>query len=275
MPASAVPVQVLGILNVTPDSFSDGGRFLDPSRAVAHGMALVAEGADALDIGGESTRPGAPAVDEAEEIRRVLPVVEALAAEAGRPVWVDTRKPGVARRALAAGACGVNDVGGLGDPAMRAAVREAGARAILMHMQGEPADMQRDPRYGDVVAEVGAFLAARARAAEADGIPRDRLVIDPGIGFGKRLEHNLALLRRLPELVALGYPVLVGPSRKAFLGEILGLPVEQRLEGTAAAVACAVLGGAAMVRVHDVKVMARVVKVAEALRGPVATAGAA
>jgi dihydropteroate synthase len=258
-------VLILGILNVTPDSFSDGGRFLDPARAVAHGLALIAEGADALDVGGESTRPGAQGVDGQEELRRVLPVIEGLRAGTDLPLSIDTRKPGVARAALAAGASVVNDIGALRDPAMRAAVRDAGAEAILMHMQGNPGTMQGDPRYGDVVKEVGEFLLARASGAEADGIPRDRLILDPGIGFGKRLEHNLAILKRLPELVALGYPVLVGPSRKSFLGEILGLPVEERLEGTAAAVACAVMGGAAMVRVHDVKEMLRVVRVAEAL----------
>lgn len=258
-------VLVLGVVNVTPDSFSDGGRFLDPAAAAAHGRALLAEGADALDVGGESTRPGAEPVPEEEELRRVLPVVEALAGEA--PVSIDTRKPGVARRALAAGASIVNDVSALADPAMREAVRETGAEAILMHMKGEPGTMQKEPRYGDVVAEVAAFLLERARAAGMDGIPRDRIVIDPGIGFGKTLEHNLALLRRLQEICALGYPVLVGPSRKRFLGEILDLPVGDRLEGTAAAVACAVMGGASVVRVHDVRAMARVVRVAEAVRG--------
>ena len=258
-------VLVLGIVNITPDSFSDGGRFLDTERAVAHGLALVAEGADALDIGGESSRPGAAPVDEAEELRRVLPVIGGLRAS-GVPLSIDTRKASVARAALAAGASVVNDIGALQDPAMRAAVREAGAEAVLMHMQGEPGTMQKDPRYGDVVKEVGEFLLARAHDAEASGIPCTRLILDPGLGFGKRLAHNLAILRRLPELVALGYPVLVGPSRKAFLGEILALPVEDRLEGTAAAVACAVRGGAAVVRVHDVKAMARVARVAEAIR---------
>ncbi len=258
-------VLVLGIVNVTPDSFSDGGRFLDPERAVAQGLRLVEEGADALDVGGESTRPGAAPVPEAEELRRVLPVIEGLRASEV-PLSVDTRKPAVARAALQAGASVVNDVGALRDPAMREVVRDAGAEAILMHMQGEPGTMQKDPRYTDVVKEVADFLLARAVGAEADGIPKARIILDPGIGFGKRLAHNLALIRRLQELAALGYPVLVGPSRKAFLGEILGLPVEDRLEGTAAAVACAVMGGAAMVRVHDVKAMARVVRVAEAIR---------
>ena len=260
-------VLVLGILNATPDSFSDGGRFLDPARAVARGLEMASEGADALDIGGESTRPGARPVPEAEERARVLPVIEGLRKQCALPLSIDTRRASVARAALAAGASVVNDVTALADPAMRVAVREAGAEAILMHMLGEPGTMQEDPRYGDVVAEVAAFLRERAAAAEADGIPRERLILDPGIGFGKTLAQNLELLRRLPELVALGYPVLVGPSRKRFLGEILDLPVGERLEGTAAAVACAVRAGAMLVRVHDVQSMARVARVAEAVRG--------
>ena len=260
-------VLVLGVLNVTPDSFSDGGLLDSPRKAADRGIALLEEGADALDVGGESTRPGASPVDEAEECRRVLPAIEALRARTDAPISVDTRKPSVARRALAAGANVVNDVTALADPAMRAAVREAGAEAVLMHMQGEPGSMQEDPRYGDVVGEVKAFLRARAAAAEADGIPRARLILDPGIGFGKTTEHNLELLRRLPEIAELGYPVLVGPSRKAFLGKILDLPAGERLHGTAAAVACAVMGRAAVVRVHDVLEMAQVARVAEAIRG--------
>ena len=247
--------------STSPDSFSDGGL---PGSPVDRGLALIAEGADALDVGGESTRPGAAPVGEAEELRRVLSVIEGLRARTALPISVDTRKAGVARKALSAGANVVNDVTALSDPAMREAVRGAGAEAVLMHMQGEPGNMQADPRYADVVGEVKVFLRERA---EASGIPRERILVDPGIGFGKTLEHNLELLRRLPEIAALGYPVLVGPSRKAFLGRILDLPVGERLEGTAAAVACAVLRGAAVVRVHDVKAMARVVRVAEAIRG--------
>jgi len=234
---------------------------------VARGLQMASEGADILDVGGESTRPGAAPVPEAEELSRVLPVIEGLRKRTSLPISIDTRRASVARAALAAGATLVNDVTALADPAMRAVVKAAGAQAILMHMKGEPGTMQADPRYGDVVTEVRDFLLARARQAEAEGIPKSRLILDPGIGFGKTLEHNLALLRRLPELVAAGYPVLVGPSRKAFLGKILDLPVSDRLEGTAAAVACAVMGGAALVRVHDVKELARVVRVAEAIRG--------
>ncbi len=234
---------------------------------MARGLQMASEGADILDVGGESTRPGAAPVPEAEELSRVLPVIEGLRKRTSLPISIDTRRASVARAALAAGATLVNDVTALADPAMRAVVKAAGAQAILMHMKGEPGTMQADPRYGDVVTEVRDFLLARARQAEAEGIPKSRLILDPGIGFGKTLEHNLALLRRLPELVAAGYPVLVGPSRKAFLGKILDLPVSDRLEGTAAAVACAVMGGAALVRVHDVKELARVVRVAEAIRG--------
>jgi dihydropteroate synthase len=257
---------VMGIVNVTPDSFADGGRYLDPTAAVAHGLALAAEGADLLDVGGESTRPGAAYVEEAVELDRVVPVVEGLAAATGVPVSVDTRKAAVARAALAAGATIVNDVSaGRDDPDLLGVAAEAGAAMVLMHMQGTPATMQDDPRYHDVLAEVEAFLQERCTAAEAAGVARDALVVDPGIGFGKRDEHNYALLGGLARLTRLGHPVLVGTSRKGFIGRALDLPVEERLEGTAAAVVWAVERGARIVRVHDVAPMVRTVRMTEVL----------
>lgn len=256
---------VMGVLNVTPNSFSDGGRFLDRRAAIRHGLELWAEGADLVDVGGESTRPGSEGVPAGEELGRVLPVVEALAEE-GVVVSIDTTKPEVAGPALEAGAAVVNDVAALGDRAMAGLVAELGAGLVLMHMQGTPRTMQEDPRYDDVVGEVRDFLVARAREAEAAGIPPERICIDPGIGFGKLLEHNLALLAHLGELVDTGYPVLVGTSRKSFIGRILdGARVEEREEGTAATLALAVAAGAAVVRVHDVAAARRVVRVADAI----------
>jgi dihydropteroate synthase len=242
----------MGIVNVTPDSFSDGGRFLDTGRALAHARQLVAEGADIVDVGGESTRPGAAPVSEAEELARVLPVIEALAAEGAR-VSIDTMKPAVMRAAVAAGAVMVNDVQALRAPGALAAVAEGRAAVCLMHMRGEPRTMQRDPRYDDVVAEVRAFLAARAQACLDAGIARERIVLDPGFGFGKTLAQNLALLRALPDLCSLGYPVLAGLSRKSMLGELTGLPVDERGAASVAAALVAVRNGATILRVHDVR----------------------
>jgi len=246
----------MGILNVTPDSFSDGGRFLDPDAAVAHGLELVASGADLLDVGGESTRPGAEPVGEDEELRRVLPVVRRLAAESGVPVSIDTSKAAVAAAALAAGATIVNDVAAAADPEMFAVVAAAGAGLVVMHMQGEPRTMQADPHYDDVVDEVGDFLLDRLAAACAAGIPTASLCADPGLGFGKTATHNLELLSRLGELVArLDVPVLVGPSRKSFiarvLGDDLGPDLVARDDGTLATAVWAVDHGARIVRVHD------------------------
>ena len=235
----------MGVLNVTPDSFSDGGRYLDRDRAVAHGLALVAEGADVVDVGGESTRPGAAPVGEAEERRRVVPVVEALAPSVG--VSVDTRSRTVAEAAVAAGATLVNDV----SASLWSVAAEVGVGWVAMHMQGTPATMQRAPRYDDVVAEVGAFLRDRVAAAREAGVAE--VWVDPGIGFGKTLEHNLVLLRDLGRLVADGAPVVVGTSRKRSLGELTGgAPVDDRLEASVATAVWAVEQGAAMVRVHDV-----------------------
>ena len=242
---------VMGVLNVTPDSFYDGGRYLDHEAAVAHGRRLIAEGADVVDVGGESTRPGAAPVDEHEELRRVLPVVEALADEVR--VSIDTRKEKVAHRAIAAGASLLNDV----SARLAHVAASTGAGYVLMHMQGEPATMQSGPHYRDVVAEVADFLVRGAAEARAVGV--EEVWADPGIGFGKTLEHNLDLLAALPELVALGTPVLVGTSRKSFLGRFsptagkLPLPTEERLAGSIATATWCMEAGAAMVRVHDVR----------------------
>ncbi len=260
-------VHVMGIVNVTPDSFSDGGRFLDAIDAIDHGLRLADEGADILDVGGESTRPGAAPVSAEDERERVLPVVEALAAKTNVPVSVDTSKAYVARVALDAGAQIVNDVAaGRFDPELFPIVAERRAPVVLMHMLGEPRTMQKDPRYVDLVGEIIAFLEDRAGAAIEAGVGRERIVIDPGFGFGKAREHNLVLLQRLREFRCLGFPVLAGTSRKTFIGASLGdLPVGDRLEGTAATVALAVASGASIVRVHDVRVMARVARMVEAV----------
>ena len=257
----------MGIVNVTPDSFSDGGAHADTDAAVAHGLSLIADGADMLDVGGESTRPGAEPVTTEDELRRVIPVIEGLHATApDAPISIDTAKSAVARRAIEAGAAIVNDITALrGDLAMARVVADSGAGVVLMHMLGSPRTMQNDPRYGDVVREVGDFLVGRAAEIETAGVERARIALDPGIGFGKTLAHNLELFRRLPELIERGYPWLVGSSRKAFIGKVLDLPVGDRLEGTAATVAAAVLAGARIVRVHDVRAMARVARMAAAL----------
>jgi dihydropteroate synthase len=257
----------MGVLNVTPDSFSDGGRFLETSSAVERGLRLVEEGADLLDVGGESTRPGAAPVTEAEEIGRVVPVVEALAARLEVPISVDTSKAAVARAALAAGAAVINDVTALGDPEMAATVVEAGAGIVLMHMRGTPRTMQHDPRYDDVAGDVAEFLADRVAVAGRAGIAPERIAIDPGIGFGKTLDHNLELLARIDVLAALGPPVLVGVSRKAFLGTLLdGAPATARVMGTAAACVMALSGGARIFRVHDVTPVREALTVAHAIR---------
>lgn len=257
---------VMGVVNVTPDSFSDGGRFADPSIAIAHALRMVEEGARVIDVGGESTRPGAQAVSAAEEIRRVVPVIEALAARAGVPISIDTSKAAVMTAAVRAGATLINDVRALREPGALAAAAATGAAICLMHMQGEPRTMQVDPQYGDVVAEVRDFLGGRVAACLTSGIERDRLAIDPGIGFGKRLEHNLALLAGLPALSGLGWPVMVGVSRKSMFGALLGRAVDERVAGGVAMATAAVLSGASIVRTHDVAPTLDAVKVAVALR---------
>lgn len=245
----------MGVVNVTPDSFSDGGRYLDRDAAVAHGLELAAAGAAILDVGGESTRPGADPVDEAEERRRVIPVVIALAAEAGVPVSIDTMKASVAAAAVEVGALIVNDVsGGVADPAMLPVVAEAGVGYVAMHMLGTPRTMQAEPRYDDAVREVADFLASRVEAAVAAGVRPEALLVDPGIGFGKTARHNLELLGGLRQIrERAGAPLLVGASRKSFIGAVLGgLPAGEREEGTLAATVWAFEEGAAVVRVHDV-----------------------
>jgi dihydropteroate synthase len=257
---------LMGIVNVTPDSFFDGGRFYDLQRAVAHALRLVEEGADLLDIGAESTRPGASPVDEQEERRRLVPIVAAVAKAVSVPISVDTSKAEVARAAIDAGAIMVNDVTALrGDSAMVDVVAQAGAGLVLMHMQGTPDTMQHAPRYDDVVGEVAQFLAERVRFAIDHGVAKDRIVVDPGIGFGKTLGHNLDLLANLRVFTELGYPLLVGPSRKGFIGQLTDQSVDERGWGTAGAVALAVEQGANILRVHDVGSMKDVAKVAVAI----------
>jgi dihydropteroate synthase len=257
---------VMGVVNVTPDSFSDGGRFFGAGQAIAHAKALVEEGADILDVGGESTRPGSLPVDETEELRRVIPVLEAVAG-LGVPVSIDTSKPAVMRAALASGASMVNDVLALRSPGAIDVLRASDAGVCLMHMQGEPRTMQVAPRYDDVVGEVRAFLGARIAACAEAGIARERIVVDPGFGFGKTAEHNLALLRGLPELGTLGVPVLAGLSRKSTLGHIIGRPVGERLASSLAAALLAAERGARILRVHDVAATRDALAVLTAVQG--------
>jgi len=258
--------KLMGVVNVTPDSFSDGGEFLDPEAAIAHGRELVVQGAEILDVGGESTRPGAVEVSEAEERGRVEPVVAGLAGVV--TVSIDTSKAAVAEAAIDVGASIVNDVTALrGDGEMAGLCAERGVAVVLMHMQGDPRTMQAEPRYGDVVEDVKAFLAERVAVAVAAGVAEERIWVDPGIGFGKTLEHNLELLRRLGELRELGRPLVVGTSRKSFIAKVDETPVEQRLGGTIASSILAAAEGADVLRVHDVAEMAQAARVASAILG--------
>ena len=257
---------IMGVVNVTPDSFFYGGRYLDTAAAVAHAIQLVEEGADLLDIGAESTRPGADVVSEVEECRRAIPVVTAVAKVVTIPISIDTSKAAVARAALDAGAVLVNDVTALrGDPVMVDVVARAEAGIVLMHMQGTPRTMQQAPQYDDVVEEISVFFEERLRFAMAHGIARRQIILDPGIGFGKLVTHNLALLAQLNRFEKFECPLLVGVSQKAFLGQLVGRPVQERQWGTAAAVAIAVDRGAGILRVHDVRAMKDVVQVAAAI----------
>ena len=257
---------IMGVVNVTPDSFYDGGRYLDPAAAVAHAIRLVEEGADLLDVGAESTRPGADVVDEVEERRRAIPVVTAVAKAVTVPISIDTSKAAVARAALDAGAVLINDVTALrGDPIMVDVVARMGAGIVLMHMQGTPRTMQQAPYYDDVVEEVSAFFDERIHFATAHGIVRRQIILDPGIGFGKLLADNLALLAQLRRFLEFECPLLVGVSHKAFLGQLVDRPVQERQWGTAAAVAMAVDRGAGILRVHDVRAMKDVMRVAAAI----------
>lgn len=259
---------IMGVLNVTPDSFSDGGLFLDPGRALEHAHRMVEEGADLIDIGGESTRPGSLPVPVGEELRRVLPVIRTLAKELSVPISVDTYKAEVAEAVLAEGADLINDIGGLElDPRMASVVARARAGLVVMHMKGTPRTMQQNPTYEDLMGEILAFLGRQVKLAEEAGIDPSAILVDPGLGFGKRPEHNLIILKRLNELRILGKPILIGPSRKAFIGHVLGLPIGERLEGTLACGAVAVWNGAHVVRVHDVKPMARLVRMLDAIKG--------
>ena len=258
--------RLMGVLNITPDSFSDGGAFLSVDNAVAHARQMAEAGADIIDVGGESTRPGSAPVSADEELQRVIPVIEALRASTDIPVSIDTQKPAVMRAAVAAGAGMINDVNALqADDAIETAAR-LGVPVCLMHMQGVPQNMQEMPEYEDVVTEVVSFLGARAAACEAAGIAPEQIVLDPGFGFGKTVEHNLALLRRLDSLVALGYPVLVGLSRKSLIGKVIGLPVDKRLYPSVALAVLAVWQGASIVRCHDVLQTRQAVQMCQAVR---------
>jgi dihydropteroate synthase len=260
--------RLMGIVNVTPDSFSDGGFFLEPQRAIEHARRLVDEGADLLDVGGESTRPGAGAVSAAEELDRVGPVLEGVRAAEGIAVSIDTSKVAVAEVALDIGAEIVNDVTALrSEPQLAALCAERGCGLVLMHMQGTPRTMQEDPSYDDVVDDVKAFLAERIEFAISEGVAEGRIWVDPGIGFGKTVEHNLELLRRLGELGELGRPIVIGASRKSFLGKLTGREVGERLGGTIASNVLALLGGAEVFRVHDVAELRQALDVAEAILG--------
>lgn len=255
----------MGVLNVTPDSFSDGGRFFDPEDALKQALRMVEDGADIVDVGGESTRPGSDPVPADEERRRVVTIVERLAGELEVPVSIDTRKAEVAAAALQAGASIVNDVTAGRDPEMLDVVRERGAALVLMHMKGEPKTMQEAPHYDDVVREVRDYLAERVEAAVASGIDRDALCVDPGLGFAKTTAHSLAMMRHTDALLEISRPVLVGPSRKSFIGDVLGTEVGERTEGTVGAVCAMVMEGAHIVRVHDVRETVRAVRVVDAI----------
>lgn len=257
--------RIMGIVNVTPDSFSDGGHFFRWEKAVQHGLRLIDEGADLLDVGGESTRPGAEPVGEERELERVLPVLRGLAGETDTALSIDTRHPAVAAAALDAGATWVNDVGGLRDPTMAETVSRHGAGVCIMHMQGEPTTMQAEPRYEDVVTEVCDFLGRQARHAQEAGIASERIWIDPGIGFGKTLEHNLRLMAALDRVAAVGYPVVLGASRKRFIEKLTGDSVDQRLGGSLAAAACARTVRPSVLRVHDVRATRQFLLVREAI----------
>jgi dihydropteroate synthase len=269
-PVRVMPVKVWGVINVTPDSFSDGGAFDDLGAAILQARRLIAEGADLLDIGGESTRPGAEPVSEADEIDRVVPLIRAIRAESAIPISIDTMKPAVARAAVAAGAAIWNDVTALRySPDSLSIAAELGCEVVLMHMQGEPGTMQAEPHYDDVVGEVAAFLAERAQAAMAAGVARERIWLDPGVGFGKHMiRHNLPLLAGLNRIVALGFPVLLGVSRKSFISAVDGgqVPADQRLGGSIAGALAGAAAGVAAVRVHDVRETVQALRVWAAIR---------
>jgi len=257
----------MGILNVTPDSFSDGGLFDSRSKAIDRALQMEEEGADIIDIGGESTRPGSSPVSLQEECQRVIPVIEGLTARLRIPLSIDTTKAALARCAVDSGVSIINDVSGFTrDPEMFSVAAESRAGLVIMHSKGKPRTMQRRPHYRDLIDEIFGFLNARVKKASGYRIPRNRIAIDPGIGFGKTVKHNLQIIHHLDCFSALGVPVLLGPSRKSFIGEVLNLPPSERLEGTAAAAAISVFGGAHILRVHDISVLVRVVRMADAIR---------
>jgi dihydropteroate synthase len=259
---------IMGVLNVTPDSFSDGSLYFNKDKAVQHALKLVEDGADIIDIGGESTRPGSEPISAKEEIRRTVPVIKAISKEIKIPISIDTYKSEVARCALDAGASIVNDISGLRfDPEMPKVVAKYGVPAIIMHIKGRPKDMQQNPVYEALIPEIMDYLRISIRLANKFGIPDNKIIIDPGIGFGKTFEHNLEIIKNLKEFTILGKPVAIGVSRKAFIGKILGdIPPSERLEGTSAAVAISILNGANIIRVHDVKEISKVAKVADAIK---------
>lgn len=259
---------IMGVLNVTPDSFYDGGKFFDVEKAVDRALQMVEEGAAIIDVGGESTRPGATPVSTQEEMARVLPVIEKLALKVNVPISIDTYKAEVAEAALKAGASMVNDIsGGRFSKNMKDIVAKYGAGVVVQHIKGKPRNMQKNPQYQDLMAEITDYLRERTRSFEEAGVPSESIVIDPGIGFGKKFEHNFEIIRRIDELKALGYPVLVGHSRKSFIGSVTGAPPQERLEGSLAVAAVLVWKGVDFLRVHDVKETARVIKVVKALKG--------
>lgn len=257
---------VMGILNITPDSFSDGGRFIDPSRALSHAIKMAEDGADIIDVGGESSRPGAAPVSADEEAKRVIPLIEKLSSVIRVPISIDTYKAKVARLALDAGASMVNDISALRmDAEMLSLVAKRKVPVVIMHMQGTPQNMQENPQYESVVGEISAFLRERIRLCLEAGVPRDKIIVDPGVGFGKTIDHNLGIMKHISEFRGLGYPLMLGTSRKSFIGNVLGLPVEERVEGTAATIAFAIAQGVEIMRVHDVKQMVRVAKMTNAI----------
>lgn len=259
---------IMGILNVTPDSFSDGGKFFQPGQAIEHGIQMAEDGADIVDIGAESTRPGAKPVAADEELRRIIPILEGLLKQVAVPISIDTYKSSVAETALEAGAQMINDISGLRfDPQMRHVIAKYRVPVVIMHIKGEPRNMQQHPYYGDLIGEISGYLAESIQLAEEAGIQREKIIVDPGIGFGKRLMDNYEILRRLDEFQKLGCPILIGPSRKSFIGKVLDLPSDQRLEGTIAAVAIGIQHGAHLVRVHDVKEISRACRIIDLLVG--------
>lgn len=257
---------IMGILNITPDSFSDGGLYLDIKEAIEHARRMAAEGADIIDVGGESSRPGAEPVSLDEELKRVIPVIEALSKKIDIPISIDTYKADVANEAITAGASIINDISGLRfDPMMVKAAADADAPVIIMHMKGAPRDMQRRPAYKDVVKEIIDFFKERISYAIKNGVKKNKIIIDPGIGFGKTVRHNLKIIKRLGEFKSLGVPILLGPSRKSFIGKILDAPPEKRMAGTAAAVAMGIANGADIIRVHDVEEMLDAARITDAI----------